>query len=226
MTQRMSSGSPSGGQESMMQTVREQTSEAGRDAMKAGGRVAQTAAGQGRQVAAETGRQTRGVFDQAYARMREEADAQQRRAVERLHSLGNELQSMCGQGERQDMAGTLARQAAGVAHQMADWLQRREPGEVVHDLREYARHNPGTFLAGAAIAGMVAGRVSKNLSSAGGDGRGGGAQPAGQAPMVRTGMAMPPAQTVEAMGPLGPETPGGEPVREPAWAPRSHAEAR
>jgi hypothetical protein len=215
----------------MTQTVRDQTSEAGHDVMQASGKMAQTAVGQGKQVAEETGRQARSVFDQAYARMRNEVDAQQRRAVERLRTLGDELQSMCGQGEKQDMAGTLTRQAAGVAHQVADWLQQREPGELVHELREYARRNPGTFLAGATVAGMLAGRLTKNLSSpsgmaGGGDGHRGGAQPAGERPMTRTGMGLAPAQGVEPMGPLGPDMPGGEPVGEPGWAPRAHAETR
>ncbi|MEK8109106.1 phage holin family protein [Micromonospora sp. M12] len=59
--------------------------------------------------------------------------------------------------------------------QAAGWLDEREPGEVLDEVRTYARRNPGTFLAGAAVAGLLVGRLTRGLTApASGNGQGGG----------------------------------------------------
>lgn len=227
MTQRDGSGSPPGGQESRMQAVKEQSSNVGQNVMQAGGKVTQSAVGQGQQVVAETGRQARNVLNEASERMKEQADAQQKRAAQRLRALGDELQSMCRQDGQQGAASNLIRQASGTAHQAADWLQQREPGAVVNEVREYARRHPGMFLAGAAVAGMLAGRLTRNLAPssgmAGGDGGGGGGQPAGPPPNTEPAAAPPPPGHPVEM--TGQSAPGGQ-SREPEWVPQAHTEAR
>jgi hypothetical protein len=196
-----------------MQTVREQTSDIGHTVMQAGGKVTHAAVDQGRGLAAQTGRQARTVLDEAYARVRAEADAQQKRIAERLHMLGNELQEMSNRAGQQDMATNLVRQASGTVHQVADWLQQREPGAVVNEVRDYARRHPGMFLASAAIAGMLAGRLTKNLAPTDGmaarhDGQ--GQQPAQPPPAAGTS---PPPTHIEPAQPS--PTTGGQSVHAP-----------
>lgn len=212
-TDKQAAGSPMGDQESTAQAAREQTSHVGQSVMQAGGQVAQTAVEQGKQVAKETGRQAQNLLGSASSQLKEQTGAQQKRAAGGLRALGDELQSMCGRGEQQGLAGNLVRHASDTAHQAANWLEQREPGTVVNELRDYARRNPGMFLAGTALVGMLAGRLTRNLGSADG-GRAPTPQP-DTAPVAQPAQAPPPSP---APGPTG-----HEPRR---WPSGSQPEAR
>ncbi len=148
-------------------TVREEASNVGNTAAEAGSRVAHTAADQGRQVAAETGRQARNLIGQASGQVREQAAVQQQRAAGALRSFATDLHSMSGNATQSAVSGDLVRQAADRAHRVADWLEQRDPAAVLHEVRGYARRHPGVFLAGAAVAGVVAGRLGRGLAAGG-----------------------------------------------------------
>ena len=45
-------------------------------------------------------------------------------------------------------------------------MQAREPGYLVDQVRAYARRRPGMFLLGAAVAGVVAGRLTTGVVAA------------------------------------------------------------
>ena len=59
----------------------------------------------------------------------------------------------------------LAHQAADRVHGVAGWLEEREPGDLLNEVKGYARRNPGTFLVGAAVLGVLAGRLTKGLTA-------------------------------------------------------------
>ncbi|WP_254910221.1 hypothetical protein [Micromonospora sp. NBS 11-29] len=71
----------------------------------------------------------------------------------------------------------LAHQAAERVHGVAGWLEQREPGDLLNEVKSYARRNPGTFLVGAALLGVVAGRLTRNIAAVGNDDNS-GVQPA------------------------------------------------
>ncbi|SCE65706.1 hypothetical protein GA0070558_10227 [Micromonospora haikouensis] len=71
----------------------------------------------------------------------------------------------------------LAHQAAERVNGVAGWLEERQPGDILTEVKDYARRNPGTFLVGAAVLGVLAGRLTRELSAAS-DGAGGGPTPA------------------------------------------------
>jgi uncharacterized membrane protein len=48
----------------------------------------------------------------------------------------------------------------------SDRLQNREPADLLNDVRSYARRKPGTFLIGAAVLGVVAGRLTSGIKAA------------------------------------------------------------
>jgi hypothetical protein len=175
MTRNDGASSAPAGQQSKMGAAREQTAATGQRARQAGSNVAQGAVSQGRETAAEGARQARNLLGQASEQVRQQAGAQQKHAAQRLRTLGDELQSMSGQAEP-GMASDLTRQASARAHQAADWLEQREPGAMVEEVRDYARRHPGMFLAATALAGVLAGRLTRNLTGggAGGGGAGGG----------------------------------------------------
>ncbi|MEV0396309.1 hypothetical protein [Polymorphospora rubra] len=148
--------------------AQDEATQVGREATHAGGQVAQQAAGQGRQVVAETRRQTRNLAHEATAQMREQAEQQQKRAAGGLRALGSQLESMADSSGQDGVASEVVRRGADAANQAASWLEDREPGAVVQEVRDYARRHPGAFLAGATLAGLLVGRFGRALTS--GDG--------------------------------------------------------
>src|SRR3978361_769911 len=63
----------------------------------------------------------------------------------------------------------LAKQAAGKAHDIAGWLDEREPGRLVSEVRSFARERPGAFLAIALGAGLVTARLGRGVAEASSD---------------------------------------------------------
>jgi hypothetical protein len=217
MTESYSPGPSRGGQESTAQTVREQAAGIGQDAAQASGRVAQTAVEQGKEVVQETRAQGRNLLNEATSELSHQASMQQKRAAEGLRALASDLRSMTGRSEQSGMASDLVDQAARKAHQAADWLEHRQPGQVVDEVRAFARRRPGAFLAGAVVAGVVVGRLTRNLPGTSGPGTGTGTRETyprsvGEMPTSRlgagTGPAVPPVgEGVEAV--VAPARPGG-----------------
>ena len=132
----------------------------------AGQRVADTASDQAAQLSREARVQARDLFGQAREQIGEQARATQKNATEGLRSLAGELHDMAEGGDRHGPASDLAEAAADRLGEMADWLGRREPGELVEEVRRLARRRPGAFLFGAAAAGVLAGRLTRGTVDA------------------------------------------------------------
>ena len=62
------------------------------------------------------------------------------------------------------MANDLAQQASSKVRDIASWLESREPGDLLEEARRFARRRPGTFLACAALAGLVGGRFTRGMA--------------------------------------------------------------
>jgi hypothetical protein len=157
---------PGYAQQSDNSGVREQARNVGSQAAQAGGDVAQTAKEQGREVAGEATRQARNLYGEARSQLASQTGEQQRRAAGGLRSLAEEMRSMAEQGGQSGPVSEVARQAADRVHGLASWIEGREPGDIINEVRDYARRNPGTFLVGAALLGVLAGRLTRNLASA------------------------------------------------------------
>ncbi|MEU5670335.1 hypothetical protein ABZ749_08180 [Micromonospora sp. NPDC047753] len=149
--------------------VRDQARQVGSEAAQAGGAVAQTAKEQGTEVGREAARQARNLYGEARSQLASQTGEQQRRAAGGLRSLADEMRSMAEQGGQAGPVSELARQAADRVHGVAGWLEEREPGDLITEVRDYARRNPGTFLVGAAVLGVLAGRLTRGTSAAGDD---------------------------------------------------------
>ncbi len=134
-------------------------------ASEAAQQVAGVAKDQVKQVAAETGKQAKQLLGQAQSELTDQAATQQQRAAVGLHSVGDQLTSMAGASEQPGMATDLAQQAGEKAHQIAGWLEHRDPGSVLTELRSFARQRPGVFFAIALGAGVVAGRLARGLTA-------------------------------------------------------------
>lgn len=146
--------------------AKQQAGAVGRTTAQAGGDVARTTKTEAREVVGEAAQQARDLVGEARQQVREQAGTQKARAVEGLRSLGDELQQMSGQGY--GLGGEITRQVAERAHGLADQLDRHEPAELLDQLRRYARRRPAAFLTGAAVLGVLAGRLTRNLASGNG----------------------------------------------------------
>ena len=134
-------------------------------AAEAAQHVAGVAKDQVGQVAAEGGRQARELLGQAQSELSAQAQVQQDRVASGLRALGEQLSSMALTSQDQGVATDLARQAADRAHQFAGWLEQRDPGSVLDEVRAFARQRPGTFLAIALGAGVATGRLVRGLTA-------------------------------------------------------------
>ena len=72
---------------------------------------------------------------------------------------------MARNSEQDGVATDLARQAADKARQAAGWLADRDPGSLLDEVRSFARKKPGTYLAIALGAGVLAGRLTRGLTA-------------------------------------------------------------
>ena len=147
----------------------DQAAEVVQTAKEKGTKVTSTAADQLGDVAAETKTQARNLLHETQSQVREQAGTQKDRATGGLRSLADELRTMSARqsdDSQAGMASDLARQASEKVHALASWLDSREPGDLLEEFRALARRKPGTFLLGAAAAGLVAGRLTRGAVDA------------------------------------------------------------
>src|SRR6476661_8041730 len=158
---------PTGGQDqsSTTEVAKDQAGQVADAAKQAGAQVAGTVKEQAGQVTAEAGKQAKQLLAQAQSEVTEQAAATQQRVADGLHALADELTGMAKHSDQDGPATDLARQAADKAHQAAGWLSNRAPGTLLDEVRSYARRKPGTYLAIALGAGVLAGRLTRGLTA-------------------------------------------------------------
>jgi hypothetical protein len=174
------STSTSGGGASSAQSAKERAAEAAQtgkqagaevaqSATQAGSEVAQSAAERAKDVAEQTKRQARDLFGEAREQLRSQAGAQHSSLVSNLRQLGDELGNMTSSSSSGGVAGELVGQAHERVNSVADWLESRQPGDLFSEARRFAQRRPGAFLLGAALAGVVAGRLTRGVVAAHGE---------------------------------------------------------
>lgn len=126
--------------------------------------VGHAAKDQAATVVSEAQTQAKNLLNQAQHEMTEQASTQQQRAAGGLRSLGDELRSMADRSETDGPATSLAHEAATRATTLADWLEDREPGDVLNEVKRFARRRPAAFLALAAGAGLLTARLTRGLT--------------------------------------------------------------
>lgn len=150
------------------EVAKDQAGRVGQSATQAGGEVAQTAKDQVQNVVGEAKQQARDLVGEARGQVSGQAGAQKGRAVEGLRAIGDELDQMAQSGGS-GIATEVTRQVSGRTRDLADYLDRHEPADLLEAVRSYARRRPVVFLAGATLAGVLAGRLTKGLTASDGD---------------------------------------------------------
>jgi hypothetical protein len=152
-------------QSSTVEVAKDQAASVVSGAADAASNVAGVAKEQAGQVAAEAGYQVRRLLGQAQSELSDQAGQQQLRVAAGLHDLGRQLRAMADGSASDGAAVDLARQAAHKSHQVAGWLENRDPGSVLNEVRSFARRRPGVFLAVAMGAGLAMGRLARGLAT-------------------------------------------------------------
>jgi hypothetical protein len=140
-----------------------------RTAVQSGGEVGDTAGDQARRVASETAQQARDLMQEGRHQLVDQAREGQRKAASGLHTLADQLRDMSQKTDGEGLAPEMVRQASERTRSVAAWLDEREPGALLDEVRRFARRKPGTFLACAAIAGVLAGRLTRGAVAANSD---------------------------------------------------------
>jgi hypothetical protein len=113
-----------------------------------------------------------------------------------LRQFSNELQQMADSGGTSGLANDVVRQVSSRARDLYQGMENREPGELLDEVRRFARRKPGVFLFGAAAAGVLAGRLTRGVkSSTGSDGAEVGRYGTASLPATTTPPVSPPATT-------------------------------
>lgn len=139
--------------------VRDEAAGVGQSVRDAGGQVAQTAVNQAKEVAGQTRQQAESLLQQGRQQLHDQAVFQQQKVALRLTTVADELRELA-HNSNSDTVGELTRQGADQLHHFASWLHDREPGDLLEEVRSFARRRPGVFLLGAALAGVVTGRLT------------------------------------------------------------------
>jgi hypothetical protein len=117
-------------------------------------------------VAQEARYQARSLVDQTRSELRGQASNQQSALAEKLHGWASELGSMASKADESGPMSDLAQEASRKVGEFSHWLENHEPADLLDEVKRYARRRPVAFLAIAAAAGVLAGRVTRGVVAA------------------------------------------------------------
>jgi hypothetical protein len=136
-------------------------------ALERGNEVADTAKQELSRLAGDARDQFQGLWSEASGQIAEHARSGQQQLADLVHSLADELGVMASRSDQDGPLTSLAKQAAQRGGAFSHWLSNAEPGDVMAEVRRFARRRPFVFLASATLAGVVVGRLSRGLMAAG-----------------------------------------------------------
>ena len=166
MTQQYGDHTTPESQRSTAEVARNEAAGVARTAADRSGEVAGSVGEQANRVASETGRQARNLLDEGKEQLSGQARQGQQRAADGLRTVANQLQQMSDKSDDKGVASEVARQVADRTNSVASWLENREPGDLLDEVRQFARRKPGVFLLGAALAGVAVGRLTRGAIAA------------------------------------------------------------
>lgn len=123
-------------------------------------KTGQQAAGQ---VAGEAKKQASDLIGKTREQVREQVETGRTSAVASLRDLGEQLAAMTDGVDQEGTAIEAAATARDRVREAADWLEARDQDQILEQVRRVGRQRPGMFLLTAALAGVVAGRLTRGV---------------------------------------------------------------
>lgn len=142
-------------------TAKEQAASVAHTATSAAGEVTGTAKEQVGSVVGETVAQAKDLTGQVKQQAAQQVSSQTDKATTALRELSKQL----SEGDTSGVVGTVLTEVGNRVQGLADVLEQKGPQGLLEDVRLYARRNPGTFMLGAALAGLVTGRLVKGMQA-------------------------------------------------------------
>jgi ElaB/YqjD/DUF883 family membrane-anchored ribosome-binding protein len=158
----------------------------------AAGDTATEAKQQTREVVGEVKTQARNLAGDAKNRVRDEARGQNDRLAKTIKQFADELDDMVRDRDDSPARGVVTQVSQG-GRRVADYLAEHGPDGVLREVQDFARRRPGTFLAVAAAAGFVVGRLGKGVLGAASSDDGVSASQSSQYSQYPSSSTVPPA---------------------------------
>jgi hypothetical protein len=128
--------------------------------------VADVAKSEVSNVVGEAKYQVRNFVDQTRSQLRGQVTNQQSQLASTLNGWASELGSMASKSEDSGPMTDLAQEGSRRVGEISHWLDSHEPADLLDEVKRFARRRPVAFLALAAAAGVVAGRVTRGAVAA------------------------------------------------------------
>jgi hypothetical protein len=154
-------GTAKDGAANVVGTTAEQASQVAGAAGSAAADVAGTAKAEAANVIGESLDQAKDLAQTVRTQVADQLSTQGDRLTETLRGLSTQL----NEGDTSGVVGQVLSEAGQRISALADYAERTGPQGIVTELRQYAKRNAGTFLLGAALTGLVAGRVVKGVQA-------------------------------------------------------------
>lgn len=124
--------------------------------------MARAAGTEARHIARDLGDEGSRLFSTLGGEVRNQASAQQHRVIGTLRDISDEFAWMLHDGSANGMAANLVARATMYSGNAADWLDGRDPGDLVQETKRFAKRHPTVFVGIALGAGLLAGRLTRN----------------------------------------------------------------
>ncbi|MET1065389.1 MAG: hypothetical protein ABWX85_10505, partial [Arthrobacter sp.] len=129
---------PSGGAEgspSKKEAVKDEASAVAGHAAGEAKNVAATAKAEAANVAGEVKTNAKDLLYQAKSDLTDQVGAQQQKAAEGIRTISSQLHTMADASDQPGVATDLIRQAADRTQSVASWLENRDPGTLLTDVK-------------------------------------------------------------------------------------------
>ena len=156
-------GTGTGGSDSTKDVAKQEAGQVKSTAVDAGRNVAGTAKDEAAGVASEAKERAADLVGTVTNEVRTQISSQQQRLAGGLLSVASELDEMASKTEGSGPGGQLAQEASRRINSLASWFESREPADVLDEVRDFARRRPGLFLSGAALTGLLVGRLTRDV---------------------------------------------------------------
>ena len=156
---------PMGGESGTGAQAKEETRALAREGLDSAKHVGQTAKREAEEVLEQAKEQASNLFSELGSDIREQAGTQQQKISANLRQISGDLRNMLASSDASGSASMLVDQAANHSGNAADWLEQREPGDLLDEVKGFARRRPAAFLGIALGVGLLAGRITRNAGS-------------------------------------------------------------
>jgi len=146
--------------------------EKGQEIQRSGTDVAETASASASEIRDQASEQIRSVAETAKEETKQtvagfgeglqrEANEQSLKIAQVLDGLSGELDEMSQNGS--GWASALVGDTADKTRDLARWMERTEPRDMLRGVEDFARRRPVAFVLGSALAGLIVGRLTRSM---------------------------------------------------------------